>query len=116
MNNSENQPEALEQWFDGQLAQANDNPAAVAYGVMLRIAGEISLALKQKNWKQKDLAAKLGVTEAWISRLLNAPVNMSIPKIVEAAMALDLEVEVALTAKGRRSNQAQRLAPRHQYG
>ena len=96
MNNTENQPETLEQWFGDQLTQANNNPEAVAYGIMLRIAGEISLALRNKQWKQKDLAAKLGVTEAWISRLLNAPTNMSILKIVEVAMALGLEIDIAL--------------------
>lgn len=96
MNNTENQPETLEQWFGDQLAQANNTPEAVAYGIMLRIAGEISLALRNRQWKQKDLAAKLGVTEAWISRLLNAPTNMSILKIVEVAMALGLEIDITL--------------------
>jgi transcriptional regulator with XRE-family HTH domain len=52
--------------------------------------------LRQKYWKQKDLAVKLGVTEAWIFRLLNNPTNMSIFKIVEVAMALGLEIELTL--------------------
>lgn len=96
MNTTENQPVLLEQWFDDQLAEANNNPEAVAYGIMLRIAGEISLALRTKQWKQKDLAANLGVTEAWISRLLNAPPNMSILKIVKVAMVLGLEIDITV--------------------
>ncbi len=61
-----------------------------------RLAGEILLLRKQRGLTQKELAEKVGTTQAVISRLESASVKPSLETILKIAEALDAAVDVRL--------------------
>lgn len=101
-----NNEQSLSEWFSKELEEAHKDPEAVAYGIMLRVVGDIAIQMDTLKLKQSELAKRLKVSEGWVSRLLNAPPNMSVLKIVEAAMELGMEVDVRLTPRAVKSQES----------
>jgi transcriptional regulator with XRE-family HTH domain len=63
---------------------------------LYRLAGEMLLLRKQRGLTQKELAEKVGTTQAVISRLESASVKPSLETILKIAEALDAAVDVRL--------------------
>jgi transcriptional regulator with XRE-family HTH domain len=61
-----------------------------------RLADQVLAMRKQRGLTQKELAEKVGTTQAVISRLENVSVKPSLDTIVRIAEALDAVVEVQL--------------------
>lgn len=94
----------LREWFNEQVDELKDDPEYISYGLMVDLAGQIAKKLKKEGLKQKDLAARLGKTEGWISRFMNDPTNFSVKKLVEIATALDMELEISFRDRMHQSN------------
>jgi transcriptional regulator with XRE-family HTH domain len=63
---------------------------------LYRLADEVLLLRKERGLTQKELAEKVGTTQAVISRLENASVKPSLETILKIAEALDAVVHVQL--------------------
>lgn len=63
---------------------------------LYRLAAEVLLLRKQRGLTQKELAEKVGTTQAVISRLESASVKPSLETILKIAEALDAAVDVRL--------------------
>ncbi|MCX6064952.1 MAG: helix-turn-helix transcriptional regulator [Chloroflexi bacterium] len=63
---------------------------------LYRLADEVLLLRKQRGLTQKELAEKVGTTQAVISRLESASVKPSMETILKIAEALDAAVDVRL--------------------
>jgi len=80
---------------------AND-PEFIAEGLSIKVIEEMLECLEQKNLSQSWLAQKMGVSRAHISRILNAPPNMTLLTIAKIAVALGVTPDVCLNAESRR--------------
>ena len=80
---------------------AND-PEFIAEGLSIKVIEEMLEYLEQRNLSQSWLAQKTGVSRAHISRILNAPPNMTLLTIAKIAVALGFTPDVCLNAKSRR--------------
>lgn len=81
-------------WFDQEVKELEKDPEYIANGLMIEMAAQVSKKLQDEGLKQKDLAEKLGKSEGWISRFMNAPTNFSVKKLVEIGVALGMNLEV----------------------
>ncbi len=63
---------------------------------LYRLADRVLLLRKQRGLTQKELADKVGTTQAVISRLENASVKPSLETILKIAEALDATVNIQL--------------------
>ena len=64
----------------------------IANGCIAEIAATIQLQRKAMGYTQKDLAQKLGVSQAIISRWENGVENFTIATLAKISMALGLEL------------------------
>lgn len=67
------------------------------YSLLVKINEAICARMKQKMINQKEFALKLGVSSAYISKILNGKPNLSIKSLVDIAFALDLNLNINLT-------------------
>ena len=77
---------------------AND-PAFIAEGLSIKVIEEMLEYLEQKNLSQSWLAQQMGVSRAHISRILNAPPNMTLLTIAKFAVALGVKPDVCLSTE-----------------
>ncbi|MDP2719347.1 MAG: helix-turn-helix transcriptional regulator [Dehalococcoidia bacterium] len=77
---------------------AND-PEFIAEGLSIKVVEEMLECLEKKGLNQSWLAQEMGVSRAHISRILNAPPNMTLLTIAKIAVALGLTLDVSLDAK-----------------
>lgn len=64
---------------------------------LYRLAGRVLLLRKQRGLTQKELAEKVGTTQAVVSRLESASVKPSIETVLKFAEALDAVLDFRLT-------------------
>ena len=91
--------ETAQEWFTRELAEFQKEPEFHVEGVLIRLGDEICLRMDELGMSRADLARKLGVSRAAVTRMLNGSPNMTLLKLVTVAMALDAEVEVRLKPK-----------------
>jgi plasmid maintenance system antidote protein VapI len=89
--------------LDGTLEKyiheyAND-PEFIAEGLAIKVTDEMLECLEQKGLSQSWLAEKMGVSRALISRILNAPPNMTLLTIAKIAVALGTTPDVCLNSE-----------------
>ena len=78
----------LAEWFQKKLEESKNGIVFITEGVIIEITEQIALRMKELGLKKKDLAERLGVSKAYVTRLLQGNHNMSIRKLVEVAAAL----------------------------
>jgi transcriptional regulator with XRE-family HTH domain len=59
----------------------------------------LTMALDSSGMFQHDLAAKLNVSEARISQMLNGDANLTVQTLVKVASALKMELRISLHKK-----------------
>lgn len=85
------------------LEYEND-PEFIAEGLSIKVVEEMLELLSQRNLNQSLLAQKMQVTRAHISRILNAPPNMTLLTIAKIAVALGVKPDVCLNVESRFSS------------
>ncbi|HLR33317.1 MAG TPA: helix-turn-helix transcriptional regulator [Fodinibius sp.] len=104
-----------DKWIKEKEQKLKNDPEYIAYGIMLDISSQITNRLNELNWKQKDLAERLNKSQGWISRLLNAPTNFSIKKLVEVALAIDLKLDVQMAKTTKADSRKTKVLPSAGY-
>jgi putative transcriptional regulator len=54
---------------------------------------KISQFIRQKNMTQENLAQKVGVSRAYINRIIKGRINPTVPLGIRIAKALEIQVE-----------------------
>ncbi len=86
--------------FDAE--QRRTNPAYLAEDMALDIAEQITRAMQADGISRAELARRMGVNRAYVTKLLNAPANMTLKTISAAAIALALRPAISLCADANR--------------
>ena len=86
-------------WFDKHVAERRRHPEFILEQLTLDITDAVCRAMEEKGLSRSDLARRLRVSPAYITKLLNSTSNLTLRTLVNLALALDLEVDVALQAR-----------------
>ncbi len=77
------------------------DPEFIAEGLSIRVIEQALKCLEEKGMSQSELADRMGVSRAYISRILNAPPNITLLTIARLAVALEVTPTVLLNGESR---------------
>jgi hypothetical protein len=77
-------------------AEFERDPDYVAETLALQVIEQALELMKEKGISRSELASLMGVSRAYISKLFNAPPNMTLRSIAQLALALDAQPHAAL--------------------
>jgi transcriptional regulator with XRE-family HTH domain len=89
----------LDMTLEKYAKEYSKDPEFIAEGLSIKIVEEMLECLERQNLSQSDLAQKMGVSRALISRILNAPSNMTLLTIAKIAVALGMTPDACLCSK-----------------
>jgi transcriptional regulator with XRE-family HTH domain len=84
------------EWFEQALERYSGTPEYLAERIKYQITERIVEELLAQELPRAELAKKMGVSPAFISRLLNGSPNLTIQTWARMAHALDLDVDVEM--------------------
>lgn len=90
MNMNSNKSE-IDNFFASLFCEHQKNDEYHFEGAKIEIAEQISQIMKNKNINQSELARKLDVNRAYVSRILNGNVNLTLDTLVKIGRKLDSE-------------------------
>ncbi|MEN6560909.1 MAG: helix-turn-helix transcriptional regulator [Acidobacteriota bacterium] len=67
-----------------------------------RILRHIRVQMAIKNWKQIDLAARMGKKGAWVSKIMAGRIKLRVDDVSEFARALEVSEDTLLRGEGKR--------------
>ena len=85
--------------FAKLLNNAKKRPEYWASRITLEFANSLDNFLVQKNISRKQLAEKVHVTPAYVTKVLRGDANYTVETMVKLAMAVDARVDVKLLPK-----------------
>lgn len=88
------------EWMKESLAKYKDTFEFKLEEVILDITEEVCRAMEEKEIDRAELADKLGVSRAFISKLLNGTPNLTIKTLMKIAVALDKELSIRMPPVG----------------
>ena len=86
---------SLDRYFRGYAA----DPDFIAEGIAIAIMEDALKIMKNKGLSRSDLANLMGVKRAHVSRLFNAPPNLTLRSIARLAIALGAKPHLCLDVK-----------------
>jgi len=101
-------------FIEDKIEQFRDHPDFVAHEVLLDLNEQIVARMSELGLRNKDLADLLGVSRAYVSRLLDGRPNLTIRSLAAIALALETQLSVSLQPRAIRSWGADR-ANRNEY-
>lgn len=87
-------------WFAEKIEKFKNDPEFIAHGVILEFTEKIVTIMKEQNINRTELAKKLGVSKAFITKLLNGNPNLTIKSMVSIANILGCELNIDLYPEG----------------
>lgn len=81
-------------WLQEMHDAGKNDPEYIAAGLLVDINAQLLLRMQELGISQRKLGEKLGVSQPYLSKVLNLSHNISIGTIVAIAQALDLEVRM----------------------
>ena len=85
--------------FNVLLEKYQDDPQYVAEGLLIDINEQIVRLLEQKEITRSALAQALGVSNPYVTKLLNGNENLTIKQLVRLAIALECCIDLAFVPK-----------------
>jgi hypothetical protein len=86
-------------WMERELEQYERSPDFVAEGLAIGLIEEMLEMMEDENISQAEMARLMGVSPAYLSRILNAPPNLTLRSIAQIALALNTRPHVSLRPK-----------------
>lgn len=88
-----------ENWFKEKLDKFKDDIDFLAEKVILDLTEQIVAHMKENNIKRAEFAKRLGVSKAFVTKLLNGHSNLNIKTMVSVAKTLDCELNIGFGPK-----------------
>lgn len=87
--------------FQKIFEEAKQHPAYWMEDLRLQFLDDIYEIMQEQKLAQKDLAEKMGVSEAYISKVFNGNVekNFTLKTLVELSRAVNAEIRITVTPK-----------------
>lgn len=86
-------------WFKRELERARDSFDYKLEGLELEVTERILQVMEEKGISRSELAERLGVSKAAVSKLFNNGSNMTLKRLLTIAEALGQELRVNLGPK-----------------
>ncbi len=81
------------------IQEYSNDPEYIAEKLSIKVIEELLGLLEKKDLNQSLLALKMGVSKAHISRILNAPPNMTLLTLAKLAVAMGTKPDVSLNSE-----------------
>lgn len=85
-----------EEWFKGQLEKFKNDIDFKTEGVILELTEKIVEIMERNKVSRTELANRLNVSNAYITKLLNGNPNLTIKSLVSIASALSRDLDISL--------------------
>ena len=82
--------------LDDAFSELAHDPEFVANGLALAIAEDVVQSMEDLGVSNAELARRMGVSRSYVTRVLDAPPNLTLLSISKVALALGLTPEVRL--------------------
>lgn len=79
--------------YQQRCQEAKKSPYFKAAKAILDVLADVTRILHEKNMSKKDLAEKMDVTPAYITKIMRGNENLSMETIAKIAVALDCEIK-----------------------
>jgi len=89
--------------IEAKIEQFRDRPGFVAHQVLLDLNEQILGRMNELGLRSKDLADLLGVSRAYVTRLLDGKPNLTVRSLAAIAIALETQLNVSLQPRAIRS-------------
>lgn len=100
MNDQVNRPQGSSEWLKRYRNEFSHDPDFVAEGLAIRFTSEIARMMVEQGVSRSSLAETLGVSRAYVTKIMNAPPNLTLRSLVSVAMPLDADVVVNVVPRG----------------
>lgn len=87
-------------WFIEKIEKFKDDPEFIAEGIILEFTEKIVSIMQEKNINRAELAKRLGVSKAFVTKLLNGNPNLTIKSMVSIAKTLGCELNIDIFPEG----------------
>lgn len=87
-------------WFKEELERARDTFEYKLEGLELEVTERILQVMQEQGITRTELARRLGVSKAAVSKLLNDGSNMTLKRLLALAEALNYELRIILAPSG----------------
>lgn len=91
-----------EKWFKGLIDSYKDDVEFQIEEFILEFTEKIAAKMEASNINRTELAGRLGVSKAFITKLLNGNPNLTIKTMMSIASALNCDLNLDLYPKGYR--------------
>jgi transcriptional regulator with XRE-family HTH domain len=83
-------------WLELEIERYKDDGEFQFEGLKLAISERICELLEQRTMNRKQLAEKLGCSNAYITKLLRGDENLTLKKLFEVTRVLDCKLEIGM--------------------
>lgn len=81
------------------LEEYKDDPDFVAEELVLALGESITSCMEQRHLNRAELARRLGVSKAYVTKLLDGKPNMTLRTLASIAVALDADIRLSMRCK-----------------
>jgi len=85
-----------QEWFAQRLKEYRDDPEFILEQLILDVTEQICAAMEGQDISRSELAQRLDVSRAYVTKLLNGHPNMTLRTLVEVAAALGLRPNISV--------------------
>ena len=97
MKRSKLNPSKFQGSMASQIEELERDPEFIAEALALAFAESILELMHKKGISQVELAEKMGVSPAFVSRIFNAPPNLTLKSISKIALALGVVPQIGIS-------------------
>lgn len=102
---------ATKNWFRQRLALAEKTFDFRLESILIEVAENLALFMKEQNLTRSQLADRLGVSPPYITKILNGNPNLTIKTMLKLADALNQDLEINFKTKQKIRAQQRALLP-----
>lgn len=84
----------LEGWFKERVRKFEKDPEYILEGLMLELNEQILGLLNSRGMSRKQLSKELGVSPAYITKLLNGNSNLTLKSLVKIATVMETSINI----------------------
>lgn len=89
-----------ELWLEKYVSQFKDDVEFITEELIIELTEKIVSRMEKINLSRAELAKRLGVSKAFVTKVLNGNPNLTLKTIVSISKALDCKVDIDLCPSG----------------